>query len=372
MSRATLGLLMQRWPGQDRPFGPLTAFARKVSDLGRSAGVGVVAFSPGDVDLLRGRVNGSRYLGLRQGWRETREELPDVLWNRYYGRDEADLLQGVQRLGVTLINEPGLGKWDAHLCLAAHPMLKEHLPETRVLADSYAALEMLQRWPAVFFKPVNGSVGRGIIRVTRDGGGLLRLEYVAADTGQMKEEYAAPEQLDRWLSRDGRAGRYIVQQGLDLSVFHGRPADVRILMQKDGSGRWQLTGMGARVAAHGRFTTNLHTGGSGVPVEMLADAVFPADQQRQAELIDRLEMLGLVTACRLEERAGPMGEVGLDFGIESGGSIWYIEQNAQPGRTIFETLGRSDLSALAHLRPIQYAARLAATKSAKAAGHPST
>jgi hypothetical protein len=372
LSGATLGLLMQRWPEEEGPFGPLTSFAERVSDLARFAGMEVAVFAPGDVDLVRSRVRGSRCLGRTGGWRQADEALPPVVWNRYFGRDEGLLLQAMESQGVSSLNAPGLSKWEAHLCLSDHPLLLKHLPETRMLTDASVALELLDRHSVIFFKPVNGSVGRGIIRVSRDGSGFLRLEYVSAETGAMTEQYAGAGQLGRWLAREGRAGRYIVQQGLDLAIFHGRPADVRILVQKDGSGRWQLTGMGARVAADGRFTTNLHTGGSGLPVERLAEAVFPRDGARQEDLIDQLEMLALAAACRLEDQTGPMGEVGLDFGIDTDGNIWYIEQNAQPGRSIFEHLGRWDLSDLAHLRPIQYAAQLVSTKCAKAAGDPST
>mgnify|MGYP003940659699 CR=1 FL=1 len=67
-----------------------------------------------------------------------------------------------------------------------------------------------------------------------------------------------------------------------------------------------------------------------------------------------------------------MGELGLDFGIDRGGRIWLIEGNGQPGRTIFEHMGRMDLADLAHLRPVQYAKFLAARKGAGTAAAQAT
>lgn len=367
-----LGLLMQRWPGRQRPFGLLTPFAETVSLLAGAEGVAVTAFDPADVDLQNDRVSAARFLGEGKGWTAITCPLPDVLWNRYFRRDEGRVLEALGRRGVAMINEGSLNKWDAYRCLLRHGPLREHLPETFPLTSASTALAMLDRYPVVFFKPAVGSVGRGIVRVTRGECGQFRLQYVSTQSGSVRETEATARQVDRWLSEEDRAERYIVQQGLDLNVFHGRPADVRVLVQKNQKGRWRVTGMGARVAAHGRFTANLHTGGQGVPVSLLAEAVHPEDAAAREGLLKTVERLALTTAAAVESSAGPMGEVGLDFGIDTGGNIWFIEQNGQPGRSIFEQIGRPDLSELAHLRPVQYARFLATTKSARAARHPST
>jgi hypothetical protein len=188
----------------------------------------------------------------------------------------------------------------------------------------------------------------------------------------MRQVYASEEQLSRWLTGRHRKGRFIVQQGLALTLLNGRPADVRALVQKDGAGRWQVTGMGARLAGLGRFTANLHTGGEGIPVETLAEAVSPDSPVRQQALIAELEQLALQAAQAAEHCAGPMGEIGLDLGVDQQGRTWYIEQNGQPGRAIFAHLGRRDLEELAHLRPIQYARHLAGRKTARVAGYAAT
>ncbi|HYF94711.1 MAG TPA: YheC/YheD family protein [Symbiobacteriaceae bacterium] len=364
-----LGLLMQRWSAPERPFGNLTPFARTVSRLAEEEGVSVLVIDPDDVDLRRGRVKGLR-LRPGGGWVPAGGTLPDVVWNRYFRHDREGLLQGLQRKGVMPINEIGLNKWEAYRLLQTDPILQEHLPETCLLRNGEELKEMTDRYPVVYLKPVAGSVGRGIIRATARPTGLTRLEYVSTRTGLPTVAEASPKQLGRWATV--RKGSYIVQRGLDLAVFYGRSADIRVLMQKDGDGCWQLTGMGARVAAAGRFTSNLHTGGSGVPLGLLSEAVFPTDPDRREKLGPELKALAFRTAGLVESTLGAMGELGLDFGVDRKGNIWYIEQNAQPGRTLFQLLGREDLSELAHRRPIQYARHLALAKSARAAGHQET
>jgi hypothetical protein len=361
-----LGLLMQRWPDEDRPLGAMAPFAQTISELAAGEGVSVLVFAPADAEADRVRA-----LAWRDGrWWEQTAPLPDVIWHRYLGADREQALRRILRLGIPVFNESALSKWEAHQVLQADPILKETLPETRLLQSVDDIADLGRRHAELFLKPVDGAVGRGIIRASFQPTGLVRLQYVAAPAGRLRAEEARLSQLERWVA--GHRGRYIVQQGLDLKVFYGRAADLRLLMQKDGSGRWNLTGMGARVAAHGRFTANLHTGGTGVPAGLLAGAVFPDDPERQELLLLELQALAARAAEALEPAAGTLGELGLDFGVDRQGGTWYIEQNALPGRALFEHLSRPDLSRLAHLRPIQYARRLAATKSAKAAGYRAT
>ncbi len=353
-----LGLLM-RGSARERPFGALTRFAQTVTLLARAENVDVIGFDADDVDVHRGCVCGKRFVDPVRGWVTEKTGLPDVVWNRYFMRDEEDLFDQLQEAGVPLLNERNLNKWEAYCALLADGRVRPHLPETARLTDAGVAMRMLERHPVIYIKPVAGSVGRGIVRAQLEGPGLVRLQYVSRETEKLREVFATDSQIQQWLEHRYRSQRFLVQQGLSLQVFHGRPADVRVLAQKDGSGRWRVTGMGARVAAHGRFTANLHTGGHGVPVELLLEAVCPRDAARRRRLAAQLAELALVTAERLERRAGRLGELGLDFGVDHRGNIWYIEQNAQPGRTLFEHLGRPEIWELAHLRPVQYSKYLA-------------
>jgi len=362
---------MQRWPGTDRPFGSQTPLAESVTTLARTVGMEVLCFGPEDVDRSVRRVRASRFLGQSQGWTHEVAPLPDVLWNRYLKRDQGALLLWFAQQAIPFINGAYLNKWETYQWLRQDEALRPHLPETALLTEAAVAFEMLERHPVVFLKPVTGAAGKGIIRGRPAGSGLMQLDYISAATGGMKHVYVGREQLDRWLSRTSRTSRYIVQQGLALNAFHGRIADLRVLVQKDGEGEWRITGMGCRVAGHGRFTANLHTGGQGVPAELLLDAVYldAASRERACEEVERL---ALRAANRIQEEAGPMGELGLDFGIDRGGRIWLIEGNGQPGRTIFEHMGRMDLADLAHLRPVQYAKFLAARKGAGTAAAQAT
>nr|WP_284646839.1 YheC/YheD family protein [Paenibacillus chinjuensis] len=67
--------------------------------------------------------------------------------------------------------------------------------------------------------------------------------------------------LLRWLRRFTGRRSYLVQPYLQLHDASGDAYDVRSLVQKDGAGRWQLTGMAVRQGQGGSLTSNLHGGG---------------------------------------------------------------------------------------------------------------
>lgn len=354
-------------PGRSGPFGPLTPFAERVARLARDEGVTVSAFGPEDLDNKTGRLMAALFDGETDGWIFQDSPLPTVIWDRCFCRPRGVHLKPFVRRGAEALNRGWLDKWQAYCLLATVPGLGAHLPETAVAQRAESIEQMLARHPLVYLKPAGGSIGRGIIRVSRGGMGCFRLGYVSRETGRLREVYATTEQMDRWLTRQVEPHQYLVQQGLNLNVAAGRPADVRVLIQKDGTGAWQITGMGARVAAAGRFTANLHTGGTGVPVVDVLRTAIPGDEQHRQELVVTLERLAHLAAAQLDGHVGPLGELGLDFGIDAGGQAWFIEQNFQPGRAIFAHLGRWDLFDLAHLRPVQYARYLADRKKSASA-----
>ncbi|WP_036724954.1 YheC/YheD family protein, partial [Paenibacillus forsythiae] len=124
-----------------------------------------------------------------------------------------------------------------------------------------------------------------------------------------------------------------------LSGSGGQPFDVRVLMQKDGNGRWTLGGMAVRLGPRGSLTSNLHGGGT---------AVHPASFLRKqyggaaANILAELALASAFLPPLLEAGFGRLGELGLDFGIDPGGRIWLLEANSKPGRSAFALTGDLD------------------------------
>lgn len=350
----TVGIILRRASDRHSPFGPMTGFFHRVMQAGRRLDVTIIGFPPDEVRRYRKGINAVVWNAERSRFSERRMPVPDLVWDRLKGPRGEPAVALLRQLGVPLLNTVVLNKWEAIQVLSRDPVLHGLMPHTRLLGDPDDVLEIVQRHGRAYLKPVVGSMGRGILRLLRHGRRYLG-QSVPGGRGEVESELLAEDDLEDWLDHQVGGRRYLVQQGLQLEVFRGRTTDIRILMQKNGHGHWGVTGMGARVGAPGRFTSNLHTGGQGIPVPYLLAALMPGDAERQTQVLSAIARLGQ-HICRVLERAmGPLGELGIDLGLEPDGRLWYIEHNYYPGRSIFRHLGQQDVWEMAHRRPLEYA-----------------
>lgn len=343
-------------------------YFRRLQRAGKRFGVIVYVFSPEGLRLSQGWTWGHRYKNGR--WYKRRFPLPDLVYNRiYYGRSERGQMlkkrvQRWRRIGRPIfLNEAVPGKWKSYVALRKNEALLPYLPETHILRSRAVFRDMISRHRSVFIKPIYGMQGRGILRVTRRGG----CYHVKGRDWRNHTRYWQFYQgstvyrfIRTWLN--GR--RAVCQQALRLDWWNNRPLDLRILLQKDGEGIWQITGKAARVGKKNTITSNLHGGGSVLPVsKILADCCQGAGCNTEQKMKE-LDQLSLSVARSLEAAFGRMGELGLDIGLDHRGRFFVLECNTQPGRRVLVGLSRFDLYRLAVERPIQYARYLATRKQA--------
>ncbi|MDF2960165.1 MAG: endospore coat-associated protein [Paenibacillus sp.] len=165
--------------------------------------------------------------------------------------------------------------------------------------------------------------------------------------------FADAPALLRWLRRFTAQRSYLLQQYLLLQTYSGDAYDVRSLVQKDGTGRWQVTGMAVRQGQGGSLTSNLHGGGTVQPAEPFLVRQFGADKAKS--IAYRLQDLSVQIPEALEKHHGRLAELGIDFGVDTEGHIWILEVNSKPGRSIFTYLHDNQARINALTNPIRYA-----------------
>jgi hypothetical protein len=265
-----------------------------------------------------GPVKGQWRLG-EGGWAEGEFPLPKVLFRRYGAAPAAALLTALQARGALVMNERIFHKEEAARWLAADPELRPHLPETVRLAGVSSVLAMLERHPSLFVKPVWGSLAGGILRVRR-----WSVETAAGDLISCADAETLAAALTPLLPRT--AG--LVQQGLELAGVGGRMIDFRVIVQKNGHGEWQTSGMVARAGEERLFVSNMATGGFPFAVaDALALLFGPAPEQVFRRKLE-LARLGIAAAKALEAGSGLLlGDLGLDMAYDHAGHLWLIEAN---------------------------------------------
>src|SRR5690606_34059096 len=103
------------------------------------------------------------------------------------------------------------------------------------MAGPQSLRAFLMEHPSAFIKPTEGSQGKGIVRIRRIGN---RYEW---RRGQRTQSTSRFDVLYQHVKKIQRHRRYIMQPDLHLARFSGAPFDVRILMQRDGTGQWKQT-----------------------------------------------------------------------------------------------------------------------------------
>ncbi|WP_374725886.1 YheC/YheD family protein [Paenibacillus sp. P22] len=122
---------------------------------------------------------------------------------------------------------------------------------------------------------------------------------------------------------------YIAQQGIDLALYQERRFDLRALVQKNGSGQWAVSGIGARLAGSRSITTHVPRGGSIEDPEKLLQHAFGPQEAR--ELMSKARSACVQLARQIETASGQShGEMSMDLGVDVEGGLWFFEANAKP------------------------------------------
>lgn len=114
-----------------------------------------------------------------------------------------------------------------------------------------------------------------------------------------------------------------------LAGHHGRPFDLRVLLQKNGRGAWAVTGIGARLAGARSITTHVPRGGSIEDPSSMLEGTFGPEQ---AEVIlKNVSTTALLVARQIERASSSMlGEMSMDLGVDEEGGVWFFEANSRP------------------------------------------
>ena len=295
-------------------------------------------------------------------WRRARIAIPFVILDRcfYLGprqwRSYRETVRLCRANGIRIIGSGMRGKWETYLLMRKDPDLRPHLPETGTYRGADSLREWLGRERELFCKPHGGMHGRGTVHIRRGAQGACEIR--GRDPLNRRFHLSLPDEeaVWTWFHRFAGGRKYIIQPYLDLCTASGLAYDIRALVQKNGEGKWTLTGMAARIGEPGSATSNLHGGGTACDASGFLQAEFGADRAEQ--LLEKILFLVRRVPPLMEQSFGHFFELGIDLGVDRSGNVWLLEVNSKPGRSIFKRLGKRTESVLAVRNPLLYARRL--------------
>lgn len=288
---------------------------------------------------------------------------PQAVYDQIYSRKSEKLAEVIEAKKILMkitnnryFNPHYFDKWQITQVLR-QTEVKSLMPDTRLFTSSLIVMQMLSKYGAVFLKPTNGTLGHGIIRLaqTPNGYKLTTNQGLVREFSSFNRAMAAA--LTYMTSRS-----YLVQQEIRLLRYQGHPFDVRVLIQKDDSGKFKITKVFARVAIARNIVTNLASGGNALPLKTVLKEAW---ERAPEPIIKRIRSAAYKIAACLELSSGTSyGELGIDLGIDQNGRLWLIEVNSKPRRAV-ETEGNPELVRLSYLRPLLYASYLAGFREVK-------
>jgi glutathione synthase/RimK-type ligase-like ATP-grasp enzyme len=340
---------------------PDSRFLYSLCKAGLSLGISVFMFSPADVNWGGLSIAGHT-LDINGHWITRAYPLPLTVYNRSFSQNIQQYQQQIKALrelksrGSLIINTGLKGKWDVHRALQKDPAIRPYLPRTIKYQGPQTLRLWFQQYQEAFLKPHSGSQGKGTMHIEQEPTGSYIVSGRNFRNERLREHFVDLDRLSVWVQRWVRSRIFLVQEYLDLNTIDGYVYDIRVLVQKNGEGRWQTTGMAVRKGAQGSSTSNLHGGGSALPVSPFLKQEYGS--AAASRIVNTLNDLAGELPVKIEGRFGRFCELGLDFGVDKGGRVWLLEVNSKPGRSVFRKLRMKQERIHSIVNPLLYASYL--------------
>lgn len=318
-----------------KPFGGNHYNFADLIRMGRKKNSDVVVVTLKSLKNPQKRISAYRLKNLRgkPEWEIVSVPVPPVIYNRLPHRNIEQLPQTKKILAqlqqspdTQLFNPYFFDKWNLAQKMTQSPQLVHLIPETIPLRDYASMQKLLFQHGSLYAKPIHGKAGIGMMRLEKKRAGY-ELIYQHA-RGKKRIRSSSLQSIWKTVQKLQAGKDYILQQGIQLPTFQGRPYDIRVLVQKNGQGTWEVTGIGIRVAGKSAISTHVPMGGKIADCHSVFTQTFGTKKEAMEQ---KIRDIVLKIAKYIESTQSDLiGEMSMDLGGEANGNIWFFEANAKP------------------------------------------
>lgn len=300
-------------------------------------------------------------------WEKANLPIPDVIYNRIPSRksEQSKSVQAafsiIHTKNIPIFNPTFFNKLHLYNQLSASPRLKHLVPQSASLNSPTSLQKILLRYPTVYLKPIDGKAGIGMMRIIHRSD-KFELIHQSADK---RQNFILSTFSDLWkkITLLSKQTPYVIQQGIHLAHYQGNPFDLRMLVQKNSEGVWKVTGIGIRVAGNTAISTHVPQGGR---IELADQVLEEAFTDSKEEIITYAKEIGLQVAQYIEhQQTGFIGEMSMDWGLDTNGDLWFFEANSKPMK-----FDEPHIRSLSLKRIIQYSVYLSKNREVMHYGTP--
>ncbi|MDQ0232333.1 YheC/YheD family endospore coat-associated protein [Metabacillus malikii] len=331
MAHVTLGLLTVTSKHEHH-------YLTETAKMSKLYDIECVRFTPGAIDPKTLRIDGERFCTKSEEWQTDNFSIPDYIYDRcFYNRKakkEKPIVDWLKNYPKTTFLGYGLpDKWTLYQSLKSDSTIGCYLPATTLVQSPNQILAHLRSHSNCLIKPRNGSRGVGILAIQL-ASNTIKVTYHKGRDKKTKNFHSIKE-FNIWIEKLIAQNDYLLQPLLQLNDKQSFPFDIRLFMQKNGNGQWELVEKGIRKGYKGSFLSNLYSGGETINY---SEWCLSLSNKQKTLLEDNLQTIVSQLPHILENRFQRLFEIGIDIGYAQDESVWILDINSKPGRkTILTT-----------------------------------
>jgi hypothetical protein len=360
-----LGILAVMEHNEYGLFGMQSAYFKKLIKVSKSKGMIVFVFTIFDIEWEKYRVKGYTYDFIKDDWAVRYFPTPDIIYERgntitigNYGQHAFNYLNNTRRMKIKFINNPesrriSNDRWRIYQFLSSDRELRKYLPRTIRLKQDEQIFECLEDNNEILIKPVDEVKGEEVFSVRRTGENDFIVVHQIKYSGSMK--YKANKKnliriINDLIDDTGHAKDDFVIQCLRSPLqYKGTDFEVRVVMQKNSSGKWFRTYMVSRYWGDDGYYITIPCG-----TDMgIGETLGPDTLIKNNDAADRIRKVSKNIVMFMNDNGMQIGEVSMDFSVGEDLSVSLVDIELEPDN-LLSTIGALKTMNLTVNRILEY------------------
>ncbi|MCM3629725.1 YheC/YheD family protein [Paenibacillus glycanilyticus] len=328
-----IGILVDKIKGK-LPFRNLIHYTKMYRHINGA----LLAFSPEDVNLRTKTIRGLMYSSAKKTWIPGQYRYPSSVFNK--SLTSTPLITHLRySLGKTIFNDFRLDKWSMHKLLSRNTGVRTHLPRTILYQRPQDISRMLEHSKELYMKPVQGSFGSHILKLSKQNH-----KITVTHKGSLKKQFRHVQELGYFLQRQTHQSGYLIQERIKLVSSKERLIDFRLILVKDGHGKWKRMGIISKLGPRRSIVSNISAGGTAMEGKRTLRRILHKGEAEANAICRRMEKLARTIAKQLASSGYHAANLGFDFALDTQNKLWIIEVNHNdPNPTIALDAGEKQM-----------------------------
>lgn len=289
--------------------------------VAKMEGIEFYYFSPNSVRFEEQIIRG--YVYDNGIWLQKEMAFPDVIYNASGMKTvtQKKVYRQLKKL-IPFTSYPIGNKMKVYRKIKEISEFAHYLIPSEKINETEAVFHALKEFNKIIVKPLSGSQGRGVMFIERNGD---KFDLVEGSECKLVDETELRLKIETVTSEKA----FLVQPYISCKTKEGLPFDLRIHVQKNGSGEWAITLIYPRIGSEVGIISNVSAGGYIGKLESFFEKEYGLEGYDMQKVLDKF-------ALRFSERfdsiyKGQLDELGIDIGIDENKKMWIYEVNWRPG-----------------------------------------